>query len=193
MARVIDGLFVALRQRDLRSAAYRDLSANARCSIVELDLWYWENGRINPLVLTQRWLASHMNVNPKTATRILAELETHWFLELERIGKMTGPNGQRGSLYRMTWLPSNDGVPASFASRGWMPPIPASGAPEKGASTGQMRRMDGAAKGGGRTSFRHAGLTARQLLQQVQTQRAQGETADSARRPASDRNTYKSK
>lgn len=180
MARVLNGLFVALLQRDVRSAAFQALSAKARCAIIELDMSYWETNRLNPLVLTQRWLASRLKINPKTASHILLELETHWFLEPTRIGRLTGPNSDRGAEYRMTWLPTSDGVPATFDSRKWSPPIPSYDASRKGASTGRKTPLNAGTNGLQRTTFRHAGLSAREMLEQAKIKRGLVAAGDKA-------------
>jgi hypothetical protein len=120
----ITGLFARLSQRDMRCPAYKALSPWARCAIIELDLHYWETGRLNPVTLTQRWLAGYLGVDPKTAARVLDELEGHWFLEPTRLGRTTGPHNMRGAEYRMVWLPTSDGAQATFDHRGWQPALP---------------------------------------------------------------------
>ena len=170
----IPGLFARMAQRDMRSESYKALGPWARCAILELDLYYWETGRQNPLVLTQRWLAAQLSIDPKTAAKILEELEAHGFLELLRFGKMTGPTGERGALYRMTWQPTNDGMPASFENRGWMAKIPSTNVGKSTASTGEIVPFDAGRKGSERTTFRDVGPTAKEALAKVKAQRNQG-------------------
>ncbi len=120
------GLFAKFSQRDMRSQAYKNLSALAKVAIFELELHYWESGRSNPIEITQRWLAELICCNPKTAGKVITSLEGYKFLEVERIGKMKGPLRARAAIYRLTWHPDNEGQPPTHDYRQWTPPIPPS-------------------------------------------------------------------
>jgi hypothetical protein len=146
----IDGLFIKLAQRDIRGHAYRALTPRAQAAINDLCLFYWEGSRENPIVLTQRWLAHRLSINPKTAGKVIDDLESHWFLNLERFGKLTGPLGERGALYRLTWLPTSDGHPAGHDSRGWLPEIPARDAVRIGPSTRRRKVVNAGQDASGR-------------------------------------------
>jgi hypothetical protein len=175
----VDGLFVKLAQRDIRSAAYKALGAWSRNAVVELDMTYWETLRENPIVLTQRWLADRLGIDPKTAAHVIDDLETHKFLELERIGKLTGPLGDRGALYRLTWLPTSDGAKATFDNRWWQPSIPASNAARLGASARDIRRAERGKKGLERTNFRPVLEPSNELLVKLQSMTASKKKANS--------------
>ncbi len=165
----VEGLFVKIAQRDLRSHAYKALGASSRNAIFELDLTYWETARQNPITLTQRWLADRLGIDPKTAGKVIDDLETHRFLDLVRFGKLTGPLRERGAEYRMTWLPTSDGAKATFESRGWLPSIPASHAAKLGASARDIRRVERGRTGLERTSFRPVLEPSNELLTKLQS------------------------
>lgn len=156
-----NGLFTQLAQKDIRGAAYSALGARARATITELTMSYWEGTRANPQVITQRWLADRIQANPKTAAKVINELESHWFLELERKGKTTGPLGERGSLYRLTWLPTSDGHPPGNDSRGWLPEIIINDVSKTDAYTHPRGTRSAAITGSGRGSNRGVGTDTR--------------------------------
>lgn len=164
----INGLFARLSQRDMRCPAYLALATTSRLAIFELDLAYWESIRANPITLTQRWLAERMGIDPKTAARIIDDLEAHRFLELIRFGKITGPLGDRGAQYRLTWHPTNDGHKATFDNRGWLPGIPAKNAAKIGASARDIRRVEAGGKGLERTGFRRVVEPSLELVAKLQ-------------------------
>lgn len=134
----MDGLFTKLSQKDIRSAAFKAIGARSQAAITHLTMSYWEGARANPQVITQRWLADRIHANPKTAGKVIDDLETHWFLELERKGKLTGPLGERGALYRLTWLPTSDGHPPGHDSRRWLPQVKLPSVAKTNASTRRL-------------------------------------------------------
>jgi hypothetical protein len=164
----VNGLFAKFAQRDLRGEAFKALGPQARLALLELEMSYWELGRTNPMVLTQRWLAHRMAIDPKTAARAIDELETHWFIRLERMGRTTGPLGDRGALYRLCWQPTNDGQPATFENRGWLPNITHRNAAKLGASTRTLKAIDAGESGLQRTTFRSVQGACSELLIQLQ-------------------------
>jgi len=129
------------------------------------------------MVLSNLWVAKQLGVDPKTAAKVLVELDDHGFLRLDRFGKITGPTAERGTRYRLTWHPTNDGSPATFENRAWLPKIPPSNAVKKGSSTRELRALERGRKGIERTTFRGVDESARHMLERLQSQRDKGKTA----------------
>lgn len=129
------GLYASLSQRDMRCAAFKDLSLSAQAAVLWLDLNFWESAQANPIELTVRWFGEVLNCNPKTAARILDTLTEHGFLAVERVGTHKGPVRARSAVYRLTWQRDNEGGSPTRDFRYWQPPLPAEkNVPKKGAS-----------------------------------------------------------
>ena len=134
---------------------------------------YWESNRQNPIELPERWLADALGCNPKTARRVIGELDDYGFIRLERKGKLKGALKGRAAIYRLTWQPDNEGTKPSQDYLQF-PMLPANrDAHEKGASTRRLG-FSGAPKHGARhAKFRCVGEALPDSLLALNTQQTQ--------------------
>ena len=81
------GRYVALSYAMLKTAAWRDLDAVARCAYVEIASRYRGPGSNNGAIpFSARQMAEALNVGKQTALRALEKLQSHGFLILTRKG-----------------------------------------------------------------------------------------------------------
>lgn len=113
----IDGLFARIGQRDFRGQAFQSLSLLAVKAFFELDISYWESGRINPVAIPCRQLADRLGCKRQAAATALRELVELGFLAIDRPGTLKGSKSTRCSVYRRTWQATNDGRKPSFDFR----------------------------------------------------------------------------
>jgi hypothetical protein len=166
----IDGLFARFSQKDMHGLAYKSLPPLARLAIFELDLFYWESGRRNPIEISQRWFAELLTCDPKTAGRTITALDDHGFIERERCGGLKGPVHARAAVYRLNWHPDNEGQPATFDFRRWQPPIVKNNAGNSPASTRDRLAFNGGKQTSQRGTMRCAGESAREMLERQKAQ-----------------------
>ena len=165
-----DGLFAKLSQRMLRCTAYRGLSPFGKNAVIELEMNYWESNRANPIELPERWLAEVLGCNPKTARRVITELDDWGFIAMERRGKLKGPLKSRAAVYRLTWQPDNEGSPATNDYRGYQEIKSKSDARKNGALTRQNGNIRAPKSNAARSNFRSVGESLPELLEKLRSQ-----------------------
>lgn len=169
-----NGLHAQWSQRHIRSPAFAELSFGAQATLLHLDLIYWESQRQNPIEVGQRWLAEEMKCDPKTAAKIINELDDGGFIARERVGSMRGPRKQRASVYRLTWHPTNDGERATLDFLVKCAPIPKRDAGKIGASTKQIMPLNAPQKGSECGTFSLVGPSAKEMIETLKAQRDSG-------------------
>jgi len=100
--------------------AWREMDCHARALIVELLTRYRPTDQ-NYIVLSDRRAADMLNCARPTAARAVARLVECRWLEIERIGRMDGPAGKRGSAYSLSMQPQHAGMRATMAFLQWHP------------------------------------------------------------------------
>jgi len=83
-------LYVSFYVKDMESEAFQNLSKICQWAIFMLDKLSWQSDRRNPIPLSQKFLADFLGCDPKTAQKILTELDDNGFLVLESRGKLRG-------------------------------------------------------------------------------------------------------
>ncbi|MBV1701715.1 MAG: helix-turn-helix domain-containing protein [Hyphomicrobiales bacterium] len=81
--------------------AWREMSCFSRALLVELVTKYRPTTE-NLFALSDRQVADMLNCSRPTAAKTLTELEDRGWIEVERVGKMTGERAKRSSAYSLT-------------------------------------------------------------------------------------------
>ena len=103
--------------------AWRQMSCPSRALLVELVTKYRPTAE-NLFVLSDRHVAGMLNCSRPTAARTLAELEECGWIEVERVGGMTGERSKRSSAYSLTTHARIIGESPTKSFEKWRPHIP---------------------------------------------------------------------
>lgn len=106
----------------LHLPAWRALSCFGKTLLVEMMAAYRPTGE-NRIELSDRRIASILNCSRQTAARAIAQLEECGWLEVERVGKMTGPRSKRSSAYSLSIFARITGEAPTKAFLRWRKPI----------------------------------------------------------------------
>ena len=100
--------------------AWKMMNCFARSLIVELHTAYRPTEE-NLIVLSDRRAASLINCSRPTAVKAVAKLEECGWLEVERVGRMTGAKEKRSNAYSLTAFPRYIGEAPKKAFLHWRP------------------------------------------------------------------------
>jgi hypothetical protein len=140
MARVRDAPHARIYSAWMELPAWRTLSPYARSLLVELFARY-RPLEPNRFELSDRTAAFLANCGRQTAARALIELEKRGWIEVARVGKLTGPKAKRASWYSLTYFERLPGEPGSRAFLTWRPD--GSERPKSGPATADFRAVNG--------------------------------------------------
>lgn len=105
--------FVAIECRDIDSLAFKSMSKIAQLAYIYIDKYYWQSGRRNPLQISQSRLANLMQIDEKTAQKVLTDLDDYGFIMRVSAGRIYGPTTGRTSCYKLNWHYDDEGNPPS--------------------------------------------------------------------------------
>ena len=100
--------------------AWKMMNCFARSLIVELHTAYRPTEE-NLIVLSDRRAASLINCSRPTAVKAVAKLEECGWLEVERVGRMTGAKEKRSNAYSLTAFPRYTGEAPKKVFLHWRP------------------------------------------------------------------------